>query len=329
MATEVEKIVDPDNGPGTNYTSLNAFESGEERDLTSDDEIAIATCRCTGGTADTADRIIFAGWTADATRYIKIQVDSSYKHNAKYETGNIYRIEVTTSANGGVIEANTDYMEIYDILMKATDTGGLNGAIEVNNDYVTVANCVLSGENHSGASSNYGIYSGGSVNGPKIYNNIVYKFNQNDGRGIFFNTSNPKAAVYNNTVYSCSDGFRTGFADTIAKNNVAQVCSNCYNGIFNDSSEYNCSDDDSQPGDNGQNGSVTFVDESGNDFRLDSSDTVAKENGTDLSADAALSFSIDIVGTSRPQGTEWDMGAFEYASVTPTPSVARRYRMII
>jgi len=94
MATEVIKIVDPDNGSGTNYTSLSAWEAGEQGDLTgARDEIAVAKCRCTGGTADTTGLII-EGWTTDSTRYIKIWTDpaESYRHNGKWTTGNKYRL---------------------------------------------------------------------------------------------------------------------------------------------------------------------------------------------------------------------------------------------
>ena len=76
MATTVTKIVDPDNGTGTDYTSLSAWEAGMQKDLVSADEISVAKCRCTGGTADTTAFSI-NGWTTDATRYIKIWTDPS------------------------------------------------------------------------------------------------------------------------------------------------------------------------------------------------------------------------------------------------------------
>jgi len=43
MATTVTKIIDPDNGSGTDYTSLSAWEAGQQGDLTGvRDEIAVA-----------------------------------------------------------------------------------------------------------------------------------------------------------------------------------------------------------------------------------------------------------------------------------------------
>ncbi|MFH2076319.1 MAG: hypothetical protein ABIJ57_13400, partial [Pseudomonadota bacterium] len=53
MASEVIKIVDPDSGAGFDYDSLFDWEAGEQADLTSGDgTIAVAKCRCTGGTVD-------------------------------------------------------------------------------------------------------------------------------------------------------------------------------------------------------------------------------------------------------------------------------------
>lgn len=54
---------------------------------------------------------------------------------------------------------------------------------------------------------------------------------------------------------------------------------------------------------------VTFEDEAGDDFHLDSTDTGAVDYGTDLSGDANLAFTDDIDGNTR-SGT-WDVGADE------------------
>ena len=95
MATEVIKIVDPDNGSGTNYTSLSAWEAGEQGDLTgARDEIAVAKCRCTGGTADSA--VTIDGFTTSTTQYIQIWTDpsESYRHDGKWKA-DAYRLQAT------------------------------------------------------------------------------------------------------------------------------------------------------------------------------------------------------------------------------------------
>ncbi len=56
------------------------------------------------------------------------------------------------------------------------------------------------------------------------------------------------------------------------------------------------------------------------DLHLSSSDTAAKDHGTSLSA----YFTSDKSGVARPQGSAWDIGAYEFpVSVTGTGSVAK------
>lgn len=63
---------------------------------------------------------------------------------------------------------------------------------------------------------------------------------------------------------------------------------------------------------NGQTGMPAFVGYTHGDINsnlaLPSNDTVAKDNGTDLSA----YFTTDMLGVSRPQRSAWDIGAYEY-----------------
>jgi hypothetical protein len=53
---------------------------------------------------------------------------------------------------------------------------------------------------------------------------------------------------------------------------------------------------------------AAFTDYTNGDFSLKSGSPLI-DAGTDLSA---VMDSVDIIGTSRPQGDAWDVGAFEY-----------------
>ena len=123
-ATQVVRIVDPDNGPGTDYTSLASWEAGEQKDLTtaSADEIAIAKCRNTSGSADTT-ALQIGGWTTDADHYIKIWTDPNegYRHDGTAGTG--YRLDV--SSGNYIIYIRESHVKIFGL--ELTGSGVYNG----------------------------------------------------------------------------------------------------------------------------------------------------------------------------------------------------------
>jgi hypothetical protein len=185
-------------------------------------------------------------------------------------------------------------------------------------------------------------YSYNSSSNAKIWNNLVYGWIGGSGsRGIMFNSGNGYEKnwyIYNNTVYNSGSGIFVGGSGThIAKNNIAQSCTDGYSGsVFDSSSDYNISDlanDAPSPSYRPNLATdVTFVDEPNDDFHLASTDTEAKDAGTNLSADADLPFSTDIDGQARTVNA-WDIGADEWRPagkytmsvwVKPSTSVATK-----
>ena len=117
----------------------------------------------------------------------------------------------------------------------------------------------------------------------------------------------------------------------VAKNNLAY--GNVYNyrpdprfvparsavGTFDASSTNNLSGptQTDAPGSNPRNATtVTFVNAAGDDFHLAATDTGARGQGADLSADAGLSFAVDVDG--GPRRAPWEIGADEVEAVTQT-----------
>lgn len=104
--------------------------------------------------------------------------------------------------------------------------------------------------------------------------------------------------VYNCTAVDCVVGFENdGGATCIAKNCVAEGNTTNWSGVW---TKTTCTDD----------GGVTFVDSLNDDYHLASDDTIAKDQGTDLSADANYAFDDDVDGDTRP--ISWDIGFDEY-----------------
>ena len=119
-------------------------------------------------------------------------------------------------------------------------------------------------------------------------------------------------------------GFTRASGTMTAKNNVAQGNTTDFSGTCT-SCEDNVSEDGTAPGTGSSTSTtVTFSDEANDNFLLSTSDTGAKDQGTDYSADANLPFSVDILNTTRPVNSVWDRGAHEETTV----SGARRRTLV-
>jgi hypothetical protein len=326
MATTVTHIVDPNNGAGTDYTSLAAWEAGEKGDLTGvRDEIAVAKCRCTGGTADTT-AVTIDGWITSATQYIQIWTDTaeSYRHNGAWQTGNKYRIEVAnTDDEGGVIKNAEAYTRIL--------------GLQVYNTYSTAADANTRCVWDSGGNSRFGyLIIKGYPNGvyyPKgvvlttssvIYNSVIYdiiRTSTSRGTAVDRPAGISGTKAYNVTVHNCYYGFYN-YDDGVSEANQMVVINcltaSCTDGFYAEwrwgtGSNYNASSLASDaPGANSRNSQTfTFVNEAGDDFHLASTDAGARDYGT--SDPGSGLFSDDIDGETR--SGSWDIGADEY--VTP------------
>jgi hypothetical protein len=314
MATEVIKIVDPGGGAGYDYLSLNTWEAGMQKDLVTADEISIAKCRSTAGTADTT-AVTIDGWTTDATRYIKIWTDptESYRHNGKWDAGK-YRLlapEYNTAIT--ISESNV----LIDGLQIDIQFGSTQGIGMGNYSNLKLSNLIIRGVAGAGIA---GIFSD-SWTEVKIWNSVIYGFT--GGRGISIDGYTANNYIYNNTVYNCNIGIYTAAAILI-KNNISYNNTDNYNGTFNAASTNNLSGptQTDAPGSNPRNGvTVTFVDEAKDDFHLASNDAGARDYG--VSDPGSGLFSDDIDGQTRTG--IWDIGADEYVAAASLSQSAFRF----
>ena len=108
------------------YTSLSAWEAGEQRDLTATDEIAVARIEGTWTNPDTTP-VTIDGWTTDATRYIRIYTTPEARHTGKWDNTR-YRLE---SGNFGakIVNNQQDYTRIEGLQIHHSGGGGSSAGI--------------------------------------------------------------------------------------------------------------------------------------------------------------------------------------------------------
>jgi len=162
------------------------------------------------------------------------------------------------------------------------------------------------------------------INGAKVINNVVDRLGT-DGYSIasyLDGTTKNKGdfIVINNTIVGNNypyplyhlDAWENGLV--VVKNNILSTGSDTGTNI-----NYNCwfKGTHTATGDQVVTGgeSVTFQNYAAGDYRLKET-SICRDHGTNVSA---YGVTTDILGIDRPQGTGWDMGAYEYGGVDVTP----------
>lgn len=247
-----------------------------------------------------------------------------------------YRI--SSSANGATLAALDPYIEFDKLQVENTGTGtGGYIAIDYTNAggglYGKVTNSVVRGAdcNEGGggfciginlnpeANNSICIVSNNFVYGP-VSGNVALRCSGNAGTG-------ETIVAYANTIWGGNKGLSThggSSADAqYIKDNVIDATVTAYS--LDESSAHtttvtanNISDDTTSPDVAFRSKTCSFTNTSTGteDFSLQSGDTNCKNTGTSLTTDpdAKLNVTIDIVGTSRPQGVAVDIGAHELIS---------------
>lgn len=306
-------------GANRAYASLAEWEAARQASLTEVEEVI-----CEGSAADASCTI--DGWTTSASYYILIRTTQANRHTETGGTG--YLISVATYENGLTI--SEDFVRVEGIAF--VNGGVANRFMYLNNAStldVRIDACHFSG------GLNYpqldiGSMSGGTV----VVRNCVFDVGSTSGRGVRVSSSGGTAYLYNNTYVTSLAGngyydaayVRTGTSTVVARNCIAVSTGvptnwSCFSGTFDSSSSNNVSSDGTAPGSSSKTGVVpSFV--SSTNFDLQSSDTVARDSGADLSGVANFPFAVDILGNAR-SGT-WDIGAFEYQAAGGGGSVPPR-----
>jgi hypothetical protein len=302
---------------GTENSGLNAsvrsFETWSDgHDLVANGLTWNIACYADG--VDT-DGVNIGGWNTGPDNYIRIftpatpaAVGTSQRHPGSWSYSR-YILEATGEAALGIYEAYTK----VEGLQLGVDTSGSSwpGIVNVGASNIELSHSLVAQTGGSASTDGVCVLAGAA--GTRIWNSVVSDVNcdciWSEGGDAF---------IYNVTVAGCGcSGVDAGTGSFAAKNVLASWASESG---FDHSTGGSltctyCASFDGSADDHGGTGNLinrtfTFVDRPGGDFHLDSSDTGARDQGVDLSADPDLAFSDDIDGDIR-SGT-WDIGADEF-----------------
>lgn len=315
------------------YTSLSAWEDGVDGSVTADQW---AECYAGGNLGI----VTLNGWSAtpDSTNYPRIYAAEKNTHNANTTAG-----AYISSSESYMINSYVPYTRVEGLRLNPTSTSsyGLSFSASGSSAGCRAEELLIHGSLAYGMA--VGNASGTTNVACYIINNIIIldgtDSNQPIGASIHSTTTSSVTTnvyIYNNTVYVANPGslVNTGFsfiqngANNSAVYNIENNIScggeytDCYKITYSsgrDTTNFNhniSSDSSSAPftGLNNQYGrtsSLTFKNAGGLDFTPILS---ALDNGKTISL-----VQTDILGTVRPYGDAYDIGAIEYFVIPVTP----------
>lgn len=336
MPSESIKIIDPSNATGTDYTSILAWESGEDGDITAtgSDVIAVAECRGTADNSISGTPNYFGGWTTDSTHYVEIRNHSSQPPNG-YKDFNRYYINMDADDNS--ISMQIEHLRIKGIQFFQTYSTGTQSCIS--SYYASGAGAiewVIDSNIFWSASSDNNTHqiSMGFIRADNssviLTNNMFLRY----GDGFFYTLSyNYTVDIYciNNTftvndIASLLGSYNATYITEYYRNNLAN-CGRPFLVQYNnwtdddDQNDYNFTSTTENPyvlGSHGANNQTFTFENEDTDSRITSSDTGAKGKGQNLTdnpignlpqnvIDLVLT---DIAGNERGNKGNWDAGAY-------------------
>lgn len=253
-----------------------------------------------------------------------------------------YRTTGTIGGSSSGVVIGADFCQVYGNTFFAADTnssGGWGNNIYINDagsadafgQAITsckIYNNVLYSAGQNGIRVISGAYAPDpkSISGLEIYNNTIYG-NTNHGLRLQVNTGSTLSAVVTNNIMSHNAGYdfyidtTTGLTLAADYNLYYRASGNSWYraGAITSFANWQALGYDA----NGINSDPLFTDTSTTNFTLTAS-SPARNAGVTIGA-----FSVDRIGTTRPQGAAWDIGAFEYAAEgsPASPNVPRTLKI--
>lgn len=331
MATEVIHSV----GTGKDYSTLAAWNSAQARNLVTADEIAVAECY---GGVDLLGGALFnpsGSWTTDSTRYMLIRAAAGEGFDGgSYNTAKAYG----TSSTGTwpAMYTGAKHVRCERMQFKNNLYGRVFGSLNMLGVGQAWADqCLLLSANASVGHPCVDIeYAGGSCS---ITNSVILmNGTHNYFIGITFRaTPATTHYVYNNTIVGIVNGspavhwgiYAVDAAVTVESQNNYYKC----NTVAAGSGTVNLGANDAHSGTDAPTAGLDSIPYDGTTF---TSATTGSEDlrlvsgsplidaGADLTASGITD---DILGVARPQGSSYDIGAYELVPAATSSAAAAYY----
>lgn len=317
MPTTVTKSI----GSGArDYTTLAAWATALPADLVSGDTAQIGQCFNDSEFTSAAGLLTLTGHTTDATHTITLTTGTgqSFRDNSgaqtnelRYNASNGVGIRLTGGYDAAIVVLDTN---VFIQGLQVTGTPALNSSramITAGSGTVVVDDCILEG---SGANGPVSI---GNV-GTKLRNCLVVQ-RQASQSGILVISAGP--AIYNCTLVAPSDivaptnAFVVSYTGNIIQNCAIFGATNALSTTVGVTVTTSMTD---ATGSTGLTGGKVYASQFENtanatrDYRAKTGADLLDAGTTD-----ATNGTPDIVGTARPQGSAYDIGAWELVAASP------------
>ena len=312
-----------------NYSTLQAAADSLPASLVTDGNSYILDLYNDSEFSASGNLLTLSGHTTDATHTITIKAATGqawYEHadaltnRFAYDQSKGVGIKMTGTLNTAIINSIPNVT--YDGLqVKCTNTNAQAFNANSTSSNVIVQRCIF---HCQPASTQYGVKLFGS-GVCKLLNSLVIIDTDTACSGV--DLANASIAV-NNTVVRPTNrtvggtGIKSEYGTAVSRNNNIFGFTNASTGTFN-ADGHNCTDVATAPGTTSnlvsKSAANQFVNpstaSSTEDFKLKNISDCINAGVTDTTNIAAA---IDAVGTSRPQGAAWDIGAWEFRIFPPT-----------
>ena len=307
MPTTVTKTI----GTGGDYTTLQAWEDASPANLVTVDQIWQGQCFNQEFFSSSAALLNVSGSTTDATRYKELTTyaGASFVDNASVQT-NALRYNASNGAGirnsyawGGPVSVNESYFRISKLQIAAGNAVGFNGTATTG---LVIDKCIF--ENSSTGNEPLKTYGVCTVkNSLMVQRSTATCAALSNGTNVY-NCTFVRTGSSTGNIFTGSYGTSTlqncaffGGATTLASGGTSKTYVTCYTDTASPPSGCTTVAYNTSTGSGFQN-----ITDATRDFRIKTGSALLDVGTTDTTNAA-----YDIVGTARPQGSAYDVGAWE------------------